>query len=91
MKKLILILLVGFLALNVYGQDTTYYPEKDTSLAFIEEEITDVADDIKGIGSILEKDYEKYGFVGFVRFYKYFIVTFLIFIFLTILWFRNRN
>ena len=69
----------------------TEIPKQDTSLTFIADSLNSVSQDLQDIGNEIKEDYNELGFEGFVRVYKYFIITALIIIVLTILWFRNRD
>lgn len=92
MKRVILVILLLFLCVISYGQSTNVQiPEQDTSLLYIADSVSSVGEDIKDIGNALQEDYNELGLVGFVRVYKYFILIILIFVALTLLWFRNRN
>jgi len=92
MKKIILLILVMFVGLTSYNQTKTVeIPKQDTSLIYIADSLNSVGEDIKIIGETLQEHYKQLGFVGFVRVYKYFIITILIFIILTLLWFKNGN
>lgn len=91
MKRIVITLLVLILGIVAYSQDTNIIIEKDTSLNYIADSLNGFSDDVKGLGDIIKQDYEDLGLVGFVRVYKGFIITGLIFIFLTILWFRSSK
>jgi len=91
MKKIILLILVMFIGISAYSQKKTVeIPKQDTSLLYIADSLNSVGENVKLIGEELYKDYDEFGFVGFVRVYKYFILTALLLIALTLLWFRNR-
>lgn len=92
MKRIILVILVLFLCMISYSQNTkAQIPEQDTSLLYIADSLNSVGEDIKMIGQALQKDYDELGFVGFVRVYRGFILTIIVFVVLLLLWFKNGN
>jgi hypothetical protein len=91
MKKIIIILLTMVVGVNLYSQDNITIPERDTTYLFIGDSIDVVVDDVKEIGHLLKQDYDNLGFVGFMRTYKYIIITILILGFLWILSARGKN
>jgi len=91
MKRIILLVLAMFIGITAYSQNKTIeIPKQDTSLVYIADSLNSIGKDLKIIGEALHKDYNKLGFVGFVRIYKYYILTILLLTALTLLWFRNR-
>jgi len=92
MKRIILVVLVLFLCVISYSQNTNVQiPEQDTSLLYIADSLNSVGEDIKVIGQALQKDYDDLGFVGFVRVYRGFILTIIVFVVLSLLWFKSGN
>ncbi len=91
MKKIILTLFVLFLSIVSFSQTTKIETEQDTILSHISDNLDSISDNIVIFSDIVKKDYKELGFEGFVRVYKYFIIIILIFVALTLLWFRNRT
>ena len=92
MKKIILTLIVLFIAFSSFSQTTNVeIPKQDTSLLYIADSLNSIGENIKEIGNLIREDYEELGFKGFIRVYKYLIITALVFIVLTLLWFKNRT
>jgi len=94
MKRVILTLMVLFIAFISLSQtSSTPYgieiPEQDTSLLYIADTLNSVGEDLQEIGNLIKEDYDELGFKGFIRTYKYFIIIGLVFIVLTLLWFRK--
>jgi len=98
--KILITLIIVFFGLNLFAtpnvpikdtSDVVVIPERDTSYDYIADSLNVVGEDLKSIGFMVKNEYKKLGFVGFVRTYKYFIITILIFVFLFLLWASNRK
>lgn len=95
MKQIIIIILISFLSINIYSQENkdTIKNSFDSSyiMTDMSKDIDTISTDIKEISKLINGEYKRLGPKNFIKEYKYFIIVILIFLFLTILWSRNRK
>lgn len=96
MKKTVIFIILCIFSTNLVFTQTndSTTTEKDefvTTTKQIGDSVKVAFDNVVEIGTQIHKEYKKRGPKEFVRIYKYYILTILIFGFLTLLWFRNRT
>ena len=103
MKKIIFLLILGLFSTTMFAQnrinkltdeeiDQLY--ENDTLIQNVKQigdSLKVVGENVKEIGSLIKESIKEHGFINFVKLYRYYIITFLIWIFLIMLWARKRK
>lgn len=98
MKRIVAILIITLISFSVFSQNQNENKISDSVIensyimnGEMKADIDTITSGINEIGDKLVSDYEELGTDGFIRQYKYGIITILLFVFLTILWARNRK
>lgn len=96
MKTILIFIILCIFSTNlVFTQNNDSTPIEEDEFVTTAKQIGDSVkvafDNVVDIGTQIHKEYKKRGPKEFVRIYKYYILTILIFVFLTLLWFRNRT